>query len=271
MQITRTKILLPNRCYEGELGAGKTLNMAYDAMEMLRWKIRIISNTPIAFCSKKKMWTKDHQYMYGCPFKGVHYKAEYYPDPDKFFKAVLCFNNGIILVDDALKLFSKDFSTMQKHTFFKIIDSRKERITFWYTVQSFMLCQKILRVVTHEVHQCFKYHAFPILRKLPIYHDGKFQWIDDIVYTERVVHPTYVTRRLSMSKRGSGHMYLKYYRKLYPRQYVPVYWSYETELRVKSHSGIATKPQTNGKPFYSLRPIVNSTESGVDPSSGLKN
>ncbi len=254
------------RCYEGNLGMGKTLNMVYDVMQKLKYQVRVISNTPIFFCTSNRKLDekKDHDFFKKCPYNKQHLNAEYFPEAQKFYEAILKMSHGIIAVDEAGILFNRKFAKLPVETLIKLVQSRKQALDFYYTAQSFNMLDGTFKLITNEVFQCKKYHPF-LTPKLPVikpFAKDKIQFVDGRVFTARVVDPIFCIKRLSSGKRGTGWMYIKYTRKLYPRQYIPAFHAYDT-LKIVNMMPVGYRDKNRGRAVTKSADFYEEGEQGV--------
>lgn len=189
--------------YVGNLGQGKTLNMVYDIMQIMKrkWHRAIVSNTPIKFKHGGKI-----------------YEAEFYGTGDAFERQIIHRQNAVFVVDEASVFFPNNYwNRLPKEYIAKFAQSRKFGCDFYYTSQGLGHTVKRLRDLTNVVVSCKKRKLFGLFGPDIFYADG--------------FDPMYFGRALTSRK--SFDRYHIYSRTLYPRQYRFVYKAFNTKYVVQ--------------------------------------
>lgn len=129
--------------YVGRKGHGKTINMVWDAMNVLYRGGRVITNTPI------EGWYK--------PFlrKRKYLKAKFIQKGEEFLEAVFREVNCTICIDEAaIFVPSYYWSKIPSELLVKFHEERKFNSHIWYTTQGFGHAVARLRDLTDYVKKC---------------------------------------------------------------------------------------------------------------------
>jgi len=186
--------------YVGMFGYGKTLWMVHDTMKEMMKGRRVISNTPISFDSQ-----------------GKHYEAEYIENRNQFMAKLISEEDCIFVIDEAgLFLPNNYWDKMPFELTAKLMQSRKYRCDFFYTVQRFGHATIKLRDLTNILVKCFK---------------RRFLGFFDILYYAVEFDPELAELKLPFSS-PLAKDYIISTKALYPSNYRRVYPAYDTMFKV---------------------------------------
>jgi len=196
--------------YIGLLGMGKTLNMVYDLMEILKQGRRVISNTPIDFVWKKS-----------------EYHAEFVNNGNEFQDKLLHEENCVFAIDEASIFFPNYFwNKLSGEYIMKFAQARKYRTDIYYTSQGYNHTIKRIRDLTNIVTKCTTINL-PFLR-IPIFRAIDY---DPEFFAQRIISTPAVEKR-----------YILRTRTLYPSKYRPVFKAYQTMHRVQASALTSISP-----------------------------
>lgn len=189
--------------YVGQFGMGKTLNMVFDLMRLIKRGRRVVSNTPIRWTEGKRI-----------------YKCDFIDDADEFQQALIYERNCTYAIDEAaIYLPNNYWSKLPPEFIMKFAQTRKYNCDFYYTTQGYGHTIKRLRDLTHEVVKCWKQH-FLGLRIFPE------------VFVSLHYDPIFFGK--SITSRDKALQYVWRKRILYPRDYRKVFAAYNTMFEVKT-------------------------------------
>jgi len=203
--------------YVGLLGKGKTLNMVYDLMNLMRKGRRVISNTPIEFKEKGKI-----------------YKAEFVGNGKAFTESIITSWNCTIAIDEASVFLPSNFwHKLPPEYIMKFAQSRKYGCDFYYTTQGIGHTIKRLRDLTNMIAKCTR-HRYLYLPFTPFVYNAEFY--DPMFFATRI------------TTRKNSRRFVIFSRTLYPSEYKRVFQAYSTKF-VVANSAVA-KMRFVGQPGF---------------------
>lgn len=197
--------------YTGLPRHGKTLNMVYDVVHMMRYGRRVITNTPI--------W---------CWVKGKQVFAEFYDDPDEFKYYFMRAENCTLICDESSIYFSSlRWNRLSDDFFMRFRQAGKKSADLICTSQDWTDTVATLRKVVERTMVCKKYHWLhlpPISFAIDVYNKqrGFYErrgpvYQTPVVYNMKAVTKGYFTSKASLPQNVAR--FVLYQRTLYPAQY----------------------------------------------------
>src|SRR4030042_1364052 len=236
--------------YIGMFGMGKTLNMVYDLIRLMKKGRRVVSNTPIEFI---------HQ--------GKKIKSDFIRDADRFQQALIYDRNCSFAIDEASVYLPNNYwHKLPPEFIMKFAQARKSRTDFYYTTQGYGHTIKRLRDLTHVVVKCWKQH-FLGLKFLPY------------VFISINYDPQFYGHSSTSEKKARQYTWGR--RILYPREYISTFEAYNTFYEVEGSAMVnyQTKPkikitnQTIYQPIYKvdkpeiIKSLTNDQARIVEPTA----
>lgn len=224
------------KLYIGNLGAGKTLHMVKDLMEEMKKGRTVISNTPIIF-----------------KYKGKIFQSITISNADNFLKAVVNAWNCIIAIDELAVFFPAHmWSEMPAEVTYKLAQSRHMGVDLYGTTQGLSHTIKRLRDLTNLVVECSPrlfWLPMPVFPEI-ILSNGKksrdFDYIRPIVYEGHCYAPDLYNHSIVDPK--TKKMFEIYHDKIYPSTARRVFEAYNTMFRVKGNAMGDLKLEDDYKP-----------------------
>jgi hypothetical protein len=206
--------------YIGNLGTGKTLNAVYDLMENMKRGRKVMSNTPIRFTHKGKV-----------------YQSITITDLDDFNKAFINgFNIDIFMDELSVYLPSQYWNHVKPEFIMKFAQMRKFRCNLYYTEQGWTHGIKRIRDLTNWVWSCYKRKTLVPIPNIKIYKNKKGQIADislsrHYLYKATLFPPSFFNHSFSDSKKIS--QYIIDQRTIYPATARRIFPAYNTYFLVK--------------------------------------
>lgn len=208
--------------YVGLLGQGKTLNMVYDLMQLMKRGRHVITNTPIKF-----------------HYKGRNYEAEHIGNGKAFTESLITRWNATFAIDEASVFLPSNFwSKLPPEYIMKFAQSRKYGVDFYYTTQGIGHTIKRLRDLTNMIAKCRR-HRYLKLPFLPYIYEAEFY------------DPAFF--RTSITTKKNARRFMIFKRKLYPSTYKGIFEAYNTKFVVQDSAMV--KMRHVGQPAFEKAPV----------------
>jgi len=186
--------------YTGMFGYGKTLWATYEIMQEMRKGRRVITNTPIKFKAE-----------------GKTFEAEYSEDRNDFMRKLVSEEDCLFFIDEAgIFLPNNYWDRMPFELTAKLMQSRKYKCDFYYTVQRFGHATIKLRDLTNILVKCFR---------------RRFLGFFSILFYAVEFDPELAELKIPFSS-PLAKDYIISTKALYPSNYRIVYKAYDTYFKV---------------------------------------
>lgn len=138
-------------CFLGKRGRGKSLHLAYYAVERLKRGMEVYSNMPITY-----------------KHKGRTLQAHYIDSEEEFLKVFWEKTNCLVIFDEAGTMLPREkWRSLPMWVKKKFRESRKDRIDIYYSAQTMRQVVKDLVELTEEAALCVRVPLFGFLWAVP--------------------------------------------------------------------------------------------------------
>jgi hypothetical protein len=242
------------KIYTGLPRHGKTLNMVYDLVRMMRYGRRVITNTPI--------W---------CWVHGRKVYAEFYDDPDEFKFYFLTAHNCILVCDESSVYFSSlKWNKLGEDFFIRFRQAGKTTADLYCTSQDWTDTVASLRKVVEQTTVCRKRHflGIPPIDLRFDHFNKKTQFYDrwgvritlPMVYHMKTVTKGYFKTTAMRNK--TLNMYVLGQRNLYPSQFRYASACYQHDYQIKDSATLRSLKLPEGLSFKEYKDLTHKHSSG---------